>query len=64
MGVTVKLFDDVDHHLCPTLKGEAIFAARVVKSLARSYRYVLRTFPNGSKKIALVTCHNISEARL
>jgi hypothetical protein len=35
-GTTVEPFDAVVRRFCATLKGEALFAARVVKSLVRS----------------------------
>ena len=60
---TVKPFDNVAVHFCSTLAGEAIFAARVVKVLARSINYALQAFSSGTAKIALVTYHNIHEAR-
>ena len=62
-GTTVKIFDAVACHFCPTLSGAALFAVRVVKALVRSPGYGLRAFPSGSiGKIASVTCRNINES--
>jgi hypothetical protein len=59
-GSTDKPFDEVGNRFIHNPKGDALFASRVVKALARSTHYALRAFPSGANKNCYRAMRNIT----